>query len=61
MVSRYRGKVGEYLWEKEKQRLERYQDRPWEYENRSQGGSELLVLLLLCLSIPGVILLLSLF
>lgn len=61
MVSRYRGKVGEYLWEKERERLERYKDRPWELQSKSQAGGELLGLLLVCLACLGVLLLLSLF
>ena len=39
MVSRYRGRVGEYLWEKDRERLERYKDRPWELQSRNRDGS----------------------
>lgn len=48
MVSRYRGKLGEYLWEKDKERLERYKDRPWELQSRSQTGGELFALGVVC-------------
>ncbi len=30
MIPRFRGRVGEYMWEKEQERLKRYKDRPWE-------------------------------
>ncbi len=45
MLSRFGGKVGEYLWEKEMERLERYKDRPWELQNKEVAGSPLLVLI----------------
>ena len=49
MVSRYRGRIGEYMWQKDMQRLERYKDRPWELQSRSQIGDELLVLAVVCM------------
>ncbi|HZA25227.1 MAG TPA: hypothetical protein VFA32_21970 [Dehalococcoidia bacterium] len=61
MISRYRGKLGEYLWQKEMQRLERYKDRPWELQSRSQTGSELFVLTAVCVGGLTGLLLLSLF
>lgn len=44
MVSRYRGRLGEYMWQKDMERLERYKDRPWELQSKSQTGGELFVL-----------------
>ena len=61
MVSRYRGTVGEYMWQKDMQRLERYKDRPWELQSRSQIGSELFVLAVVCIGGLAGLLLLSLF
>ncbi len=45
MLSRFGGKAGEYLWEKEMERLERYKDRPWELQSKEGAGSPLLVLI----------------
>ena len=61
MISRYRGRVGEYLWEKEMQRLERYKDRPWELESKYQPGADLFALALVCIGGFGLLALLSLF
>jgi hypothetical protein len=61
MVSRYRGKLGEYLWQKDMQRVERYKDRPWELQSRSQTGGELFVLVAVCIGSLTGLLLLSLF
>ncbi len=61
MLQRYRGRVGEYMWEKEQQRLERYKDRPWELQSKESAGNSLLVLLLIALAIPVGVLLFSLF
>jgi hypothetical protein len=44
VISRYRGKLGEYLWQKDMQRVERYKDRPWELQSRSQTGGEFFAL-----------------
>jgi hypothetical protein len=60
MVSRYRGMLGEYMWQKDMQRLERYKDRPWELQSRSQIGSELFVLAVVCIGGLAGLLLLSL-
>ena len=38
MISRYRGKVGEYMWEKEMERLDRCKDRPWELQSKNQNS-----------------------
>ena len=46
MLPRYGGKVGEYLWEKEMERLERYKDRPWELQSREAAAHPLLVLII---------------
>ncbi len=61
MVSRYRGRLGEYLWQKDMQCLERYKDRPWELQSRSQTGGELFVLAVVCIGGLTGLLLLSLF
>jgi hypothetical protein len=61
MVSRYRGMLGDYMWQKDMQRLERYKDRPWELQSRSQIGSELFVLAVVCIGGMAGLLLLSLF
>ena len=45
MPPRYGGLVGEYLWEKEREMLERYKDRPWELQSRQPPVSPLFVLL----------------
>ena len=46
MIWRYRGRVGEYMWEKEQERLKRYKDRPWELQSREAAGNPLLALLI---------------
>jgi hypothetical protein len=61
MVSRYRGAIGEYMWQKDMQRLERYKDRPWELQSRSQIGGELFILAMVCIGGLAGLLLLSLF
>jgi hypothetical protein len=43
------------------QRLERYKDRPWELQSRSQIGGELFVLAVVCIGGLAGLLLLSLF
>ena len=61
MISRYRGRVGEYMWEKEKERLKGYNDRPWELQSKVQSGSEVLGMAIVCVSLLSGLLLLSLF
>ena len=61
MISRYQGMLGEYMWQKDMQCLERYKGRPWELQNRSQLGSELFVLTVMCIGGLAGLLLLSLF
>ena len=38
MLPRYRGPAGEYMWEKERRlqqdQLDRYRERPWEFQTR---------------------------
>ncbi len=46
MRLRFRGPAGEYLWEKEMERLERYKDRPWELQSRDAAAHPLLVLII---------------
>ena len=61
MLSRHGGKVGEYLWEKEMERLERYKDRPWELQSREAAAHPLLVLFIFNVAIVAGFLALSLF
>ena len=53
MLSQFGGKVGEYMWEKEMERLERYKDRPWELQSKEPAGSPLFVLLFVVVSMAG--------
>ena len=39
MVSRYRGRIGEYMWQKDMQRLERYKDRGGTTVKKGLGGA----------------------
>ncbi len=61
MLSRHGGKVGEYLWEKEMERLERYKDRPWELQSREAAAHPLLVLIIFNVTIVAALLAISLF
>ncbi len=61
MPPRYRGLVGEYLWEKEMERLERYKDRPWELQSREAAGGPLFTLIFVVVVIVAWITVLSLF
>ena len=61
MVWRYRGRIGEYMWQKEEERLERQKDRPWELRSQQSSGNPLFVLLFISLGILAGIFLLSLF
>ena len=60
MIPRYRGKLGEYMWQKELERLNRYKDRPWELQARAQAGGELVVLAIVVGVALGGLMLLSL-
>ena len=60
MFPRYRGRVGEYMWQKEMERLERYQDRPWERQSKESGGNPLFAWLFIGLGILAGLVLLSL-
>ena len=61
MLSRFGGKVGEYLWDKEMERLEGYKDRPWELQSREAAGGPFFTLLFAVVVMVGGILVLSLF
>ncbi len=61
MIPRFGGRIGEYMWEKEQERLKRYKDRPWELQSRESQGNPLLVLLFICMAILAVIFLFSFF
>ncbi len=61
MFWRYRGRVGEYMWEKEQERLKRYKDRPWELQSRESSGDPFFVLLFISLGLLAGIFLFSLF
>ena len=61
MIPRYRGRVGEYMWEKEQERLARYKDRPWELQSKESSGNPLFTLLFISLGILAGLLLFSLF
>ncbi len=59
MLSRFGGKVGEYMWEKEMERLERYKDRPWELQSKEAAGSPLFVLLFVVVTMAALMFLAS--
>lgn len=61
MPPRYRRLVGEYLWEKEMERLERYKDQPWELQSREAAGSPLFVLLFVGAALVAGLMVFSLF
>ena len=61
MMWRYRGRAGEYIWGKEKERLKRYKDRPWELQSKESTGDAFLVFAFVCLGILGGLLVFSLF
>ena len=60
MIPRYRGLVGEYLWEKEMERLERFKDRPWELQSKESGGDPVFVLLFIVVGIIAGLMIFSL-
>jgi len=53
MLSQFGGKVGEYMWEKEMERLERYKNRPWELQSKEPAGSTLFVMLFVVVTMAG--------
>ncbi len=61
MMWRYRGRAGEYIWEKEKELLERYKDRPWELQSKTSAGNAFFTLVFVFLGILAGLLLFSLF
>ncbi len=61
MLPRYGGLIGEYIWEKEMERLEQYKDRPWELQSKELNGGPLFVLLFIPLSTMAGLMFFSLF
>ncbi len=51
MIPGYRGILGEYMFEKEMERLERYKDRPWELQSKAQTGGPLIAMVLVLLTV----------
>ncbi len=46
MIPRFGGRIGEYMWEKEKERLARYKDRPWELQSKQPRGNPFVTFLI---------------
>ena len=61
MLPRQGGMVGEYLWEKEMERLDSYKDRPWELQSREVAAHPMLVLIIFNVTIVAALLAFSLF
>lgn len=61
MLSRYRGRVGHYLWQMDRQRLRRYKDRPWELQSKDTNGSAFLAMIFLLAVAFGGMTLISMF
>ena len=61
MLSRYRGRVGHYLWEMDRLRLRRYKDRPWELQSKDTNGSAFLATMFVLAVAVGAMMLVSLF
>ena len=61
MLSRYRGRVGHYLWEMDQQRLRRYKDRPWELQSKDTNGSAFPAMMFVLTVAVGAMVLISLF
>ena len=61
MLPRYRGLAGEYIWDKEMERLERYKDRPWELQSREGAGNPLFISLLVAVAMVAGLMVFSLF
>lgn len=61
MFSRYRGQVGDYLRQKEQERLDRYKDRPWELQSKDTNGSAFLAMMSVLAVALGAMMLFSLF
>ena len=59
MVSRYTGRVGEYMWEKEKQfqqeRIDRLSDRPWELQSRRLNSGASIIAVLVLIAVLGLL------
>jgi hypothetical protein len=61
VISRYRGRVGEYLKQKEEERLDRYKDRPWELQSKDPNGGAFLAMISVLAVAMGAMTLFSLF
>jgi hypothetical protein len=61
VLSRYRGQVGEYLRQKEQERLDRYKDRPWELQSKDSNSSAFLTMISVLAVALGAMALFSLF
>jgi hypothetical protein len=61
VLSRYRGQVGEYLRQKEQERLDRYKDRPWELQSKDSNSSAFLTMISVLAAALGAMALFSLF
>jgi len=61
MIPRYPGRAGEYMWEKEQERLDRYNDRPWELQCQQSRGNPFFAFLFIGLGLLAGLLLFSLF
>ena len=48
------------MWEKELERLDRYNDRPWELQSKESWGNPLFTFLFICLGIFAGLFLVSL-
>ena len=57
----YGGKIGEYMWEKEMERLERFKNRPWELQRRETSENPLFVLLIISIAMATGLMAFSLF
>ncbi len=60
MPPRFGGLAGEYTWDKEMERLERYKDRPWELQSREGAGNPIFVSLFVVVAMVAGLLVFSL-
>ena len=61
MFPRFGGRIGEYMWEKEQERLKRYKDRPWELQSKQSRGSPFVTFFISLGIIAGLYLFFTLF
>ncbi len=61
MIPRFGGPVGEYMREKEQERLKQYKDRPWELQSKEPRRNPLVTFLIGLGVIAGLLLFLTLF